>query len=385
MSDACSLGQFGETLQVSADGRDLWAYVAPCASSTPVFVRSTMSPSDGPLALGNIRWFTKLDDGAMNALGFLVWDSRGLSFYSKDLVRQGDVAGSAGLLAPPSNAVRDYAAVQALYARFDNTLRRLSWTASGATLDPSSYTFASADSPNGAPGWVSDVDAMFISDGNTLLKLTSGGVPTTMASFAGTPIGLLYLTDDRVVVQQSDRSSGQVLAVSTTPKSGGPITTLASGSGAAVIGTMANSVLYSQGSSTHLASADGTSDLVIAGGLPVQQALHIADRWYLDSLAACVPDAPADTGCSNGIFTQTSLATSTPTDIGRFAHTSTYGFANLSAWGGYGASMTTVGVSEPLTYHIARDAAGHQVNTNDLYVWTPSSANSLGQATRNIP
>lgn len=110
MSDACNLGQFGETLQVSVDGQDLWALVTPCASSTPVFVRSTMSPTDGPLALGNIRRLTKLDDGAMNALGFLLWDSRGLSFYSKDLVRQGDVAGSAGLLAPPTNAARDYAA-----------------------------------------------------------------------------------------------------------------------------------------------------------------------------------------------------------------------------------------------------------------------------------
>ena len=383
--DACGVSPYSSLLQVSADGRDMWLLVEPCSSpGAPMFVRSTMSASDAPVStLPDTLPIAGLDDGAKNAVGFLVRDRQGLAFYSTDMVRLGNVAGAAGLT-PPSNGVRDYAGGQSSYGRFGNSLRRMTWTSSGASLEAPIYTFS--DTPGGSvsPGWISDVDEMFFSDGVTLLKLTSGGAPQPLVTLAGTAIGLLYLTNNRVVIQQGDRSPGQVLAVSTILKAGGAVTALAS-TGAVAIGTTADSVLYSQGRATHLARADGSGDQVIVGAGTVYQRQHLADRRYLEGLTACVPDVPAETACSNGTFVERALATQASIDVGRLTHATTYLHAALLGGGGYGVVLTTTGVPQWLTYFTAQDAGGHSVNTQDLYVWTPGTANSLARITTNIP
>ena len=384
-NDACGISPYSSLLQVSADGHDMWLLVEPClASGAPMFVRSTMSASDAPVStLPDTLPIAGLDDGAKNAVGFLVRDRQGLAFYSTDMVRLGNVAGAAGLTAP-SNGVRDYAGGQSSYGRFGNGLRRMTWTSSGATLEAPIYTFNDRPGGSVSPGWISDVGEMFFSDGNTLLRLTSGGAPQPLAALPGTAIGLLSLTDERVVIQQADRSPGQVLAVSTIPKTGGSVTLLAS-TGALAIGTTANSVVYSQGGATHIARADGSGDQVIPGGGTVYQRQHVADRRYLEGLSACVPDAQAGTSCSNGSFAERVLATQARIDVGRISHATTYLHAALFGGGGYGVVLTTTGVPEWLTYFTAQDASGHAVNTQDLYVWTPGTANSLARITTNIP
>jgi hypothetical protein len=282
----------------------------------------------------------------------------------------------------PSNAGRDYSSVRAMYLRFGTALRRLTWTAAGALLEPPIYTFVAGPRPNGEPGWEGDRDAMYFVDGNTLLKLPSGGAPTAMTTLGGTSIGLLQLTDDRIVIQQADRSANQVLAISSIAKSGGPVTTLA-GSGAVAIGTTSNGVLYSQGATWHLARADGSNDSVVAGSGIVYQRARLADHQYIESLTTCQPDVTSDTSCSNGNFVQTSLTTGLPILLGHISHTTTYSGTFLIGYGD--VATTTTGVPEPLKFHISSDAAGHLVNTSDLYIGTPGNGGSLARVSNNIP
>ena len=390
-SNICGIVPVGERLQLTPDGLDSWVEVSDCSTSpASLYVRTTMNSTDSVVPLTNARLIDKLDDGAMNTLGFLVRDSNGLSFYSRDLVRLGAVAGGSGLQSLPSNAGRDYMAVQATWYRFNNSLRRITWSATGATLDPSIYTFTtSVNLNNGAtPGWVGDIDAMYFIDGNTLMKIPSGGAPTPLATFAGTPIGTLFLTGNHVVVQQADRSPSQVLVISTIPKTGGVATTIATGNGAVVMGTTADSVLYSQGATLHVAKADGSADQVIPpdnAGSVVLQRTQVAERWYVDSLAKCVSDTATDKSCSNGTFVQRDLATQVPTNIGRVTHAKTYPSTPLHGLANYGNIPDMTGIPAPIEVHTSQDAAGHLVNTSDLYIWTPGSANSLGRVTYNIP
>ena len=382
ISNACAIvfALQSPLLQLTADGQDAWAQISTCTGNPDVYVRSTMGSADAPVSLGfGARLMAAPEDGAKNVMGTLIKDSQGLSWYSPNLVRLGDVAGATGLTTLPINAGRDYSSVAAVYLRFGNTLRRMTWTTASAVLEPSIYTFAAG----GAAGWEGDRDAMYFVDGNTLLKLPSGGIPAAMATLSGTPIGLLYSTDDRIVIQQSDRSSSQVLAVSSIAKTGGPVTTLAS-SNAVVRGTTGSGVLYSQGNVWHFASADGGTDNVVAGGAIVYQRERLADHQYVEALTTCAPDVATDKACSNGNFVQTNLLAGSHLSLGHVSHASTYSSASFSA--GYNdVADTTTGIAAPATFHIARDATGNQVNTNDLYVWTPGTQSSLGRVTQNIP
>lgn len=386
ISNACSIvfALQSPLIQLTADGQDAWAQISTCTGNPDVYVRSTMGSADAPVSLGfGARLMAAPEDAAKNVMGTLIKDSQGLSWYSPNLVRLGNVAGAAGLTTLPINSGRDYSSVAAVYLRFGNTLRRMTWTAASAVLEPSIYTFAAGPSPNGEPGWEGDRDAMYFVDGNTLLKLPSGGRPAAMATLGGTPIGQLYSTDDRIVIQQSDRSASQVLAVSSIAKTGGPVTTLA-GSNAVARGTTASSVVYSQGNAWHFASADGGTDSVVAAGAIVYQRERLADHQYVEALTTCAPDVATDKACSNGNFVQTSLLAGAPLSLGHVSHATTYSFASFQA--GYNdVADTTTGIAAPATFHNARNATGNQVNTNDLYVWTPGSTNSLGRVTQNIP
>ena len=386
ISNACGIvfSLQSPLLQLTADGQDAWAQISTCTGNPDVYVRSTMGSADAPVLLGfGARLLAAPEDGAANVAGVLFKDSHGLSWYSPNLVRLGDVAGATGLTTLPINAGRDYSSVTAVYLRFGNTLRRMTWTIASAVLEPSIYTFAAGPSPTGEPGWEGDRDAMYFVDGNTLLKLPSGGKPAAMATLSGTPIGLLYSTDDRIVIQQSDRTASQVLAISSIGRTGGPVTTLAS-SDAIVRGTTASSVLYSQGNVWHFAGADGSNDSLVAEGAIVYQRARSVDHLYVEALTTCEPDVATDKACSNGNFVQTNLLAGSHLSVGHVSHATTYSAASFRA--GYDdVADTTTGIAAPATFHNARDARGNQVNTNDLYVWTPGTQSSLGRVTQHIP
>ena len=152
-------------IPISGDAATAWLRVTieetvgGCSSSSPiVYVRSDMSAATAPQSLparvnldSSYAPLRSAIDGRL--LGLLAVDTRTSSsqllYVSPDLASLGVVANSSGVGTGSNDLFllsADGTDPQAVYFRINKSLRRLSWTESGASLSPSIYTFLDASS-----------------------------------------------------------------------------------------------------------------------------------------------------------------------------------------------------------------------------------------------
>jgi hypothetical protein len=396
VANACRIALDMGSLPVSADGRDAWLKVdtagpgGNCAlgATGAVFVRSTMPPAIAPLASLPGTYVDALHDGAGETLAFAMLTPAGLELYRPDFVgRIGKVDGGEGVRAAQWMGY-DYTAPQASYYRVDGTLRRISWTASAATLASPTLTFTRPDFGTRNPVGHADLHDFYFGDDRKLMKVAGAGHPVEVATVTGQPIYAIWVSDTHLVMAQADPANPRApIAASVVSKAGGKVVTVDK---AHAVGTTATKMLYLSDNARHAIDFDGSHDTVLGDGprpsAVVGNRSWVADLYYIDSYVTCVAGAAADRQCSNGRLVQTQIDSPARIDIGPVAHAGTYATANV----GYGGH--TMGVLLPATTGIPTFASyraslqrGAGGSATDLYTWTPGVANSLARLTKDLP
>lgn len=394
LATACRIAFDLSALPVSADGRDAWVKVdtagpgGNCAlgATGAVFVRSTMTSATAPLPGLPGIYVDALDDGARGTLAFAMLTPAGLELYRPDFSRIGKVDGGEGARVAQFLGY-DFANPQASFYRVDGTLRRMSWTATAATLAAPTLTFARPDFGPRNPVPHADLHSLYFADDRKLMKISGAGQPVEVVTVAGPPIYAIWISDTHVVMWQADPANPRAPnAASVVAKAGGAVVTV---SNASALGTTARKMLYASGNVRHAVDFDGSHDTVLGEGpglgTMVGNRSWVADLFYNDGYVTCVPTTPADRKCSNGRLVQTQIDSLERIDIGPVAHAATY----ATAFWGYGGH--TLGMLFPAATGVPA-FVGYQAflqrgagSVTDLYTWTPGSANSLVRLTKELP
>jgi len=380
--------------QLESTGNDTWVQVAATtgavACSTTAYVRSTMNGTQSAVVLpAGVTLLAPLYDPTVaTTTGFLMRDGSGatpkLSVYDANLQPVGDVTGGAGT--NDVSLIYFEASGQGMYLKVDNTLRRLTWSGNSATLSGNLYTFT-----GGLPASPATADsaAVYFADGSALVRVAGGNPATPLTNIAPQTIFGVSTTANNVVILAANPNGSFVLE--TDPKTGGTAVTLANATSLngvlpVMIGARGDQVFYAkpvpfnplvQSGSAQLRRVDasGQNDTLLVDNtfaIPVTNSTVVFDLPVAASALVCPPTT--STTCALG---QYDFASGTTLPLGTLAtaNPNTF-FIQPTGTGG-----TFSGV--PGWLSVQGTAGG--ITSQDMYVITPGTQNSLGRVTTNVP
>lgn len=290
----------------------------------------------------------------------------------------------------------DHASGRAAYFLVGNTLRRLTWNASGskATLEPASYTFSTAGKLGKGAMGISDASAFYFPDGKNLFAVSGDGAPQLLAT-AEKPILSVYLAGNSLALWEVDQSvSPTALSVSMVPKSGGtPLVITGVGQAPTLLGASSNYVIYLVGNSIRAYAADGSADTPIIRALAAPYSYAEARSglpraWPISSVTYCIPDPGTDNRCRNGQIMEVDANTLQSRVQGSISHSMAYPNGGLSSLrgqfrGNFRFEVEVIAQVATFTDHSVNGNV--TVTKDDFYMYTPGVANSFVQLTHNFP
>ncbi len=389
---ACAISLEISALPVSVDGRDTWIKIATagadgsCAMGRTgsVFVRSTMSASTAPLPELPGIYVDALDDGARGTLAFALVTPAGLELFGPDFQRIGKVEGGDGVRVAQGMG-HEYAAPQAGFYRVDGTLRRMTWTAKGATLAAPTYTFTRPDFGTRNPVPHSDQSSFYFGDDHKLMKIAGAGQPVEIATIPGPPIYAISVSDTHLVLWQADPGKPRSeQAASAIAKTGGKVMTIDK---VMPIGHTAHKMIYRGGKEVHAINFDGSGDVALGSlrglGSLVGNRRWVADLFYTEGYVDCVPAAD-DPQCGNGRIEQVDVDSLARIDIGSLSHAGKHDAAAVS-YGSHTMGILLPAAATVPTFLGYQSFARRGGGATDLYTWTPGTAGSLKRLTHQLP
>lgn len=378
-------GPDGDCTQ-EADNRNMFV-----RTGTPVTTAATALPA-------GVEMLTSLPDLSLGALGFfLALDQRGatpkLTLYSATWVSLGDVAGGEGL---SELEVLGFLPGPTLgssgYARSGASLRRLTWSSTGASLSAPLYTLASAPAISRDVLYLVDDVAMYFIDGLSVLRISAAGAVSPLGSLnpaMGDHASLAYaMTSSHLVLQQQHGNNDNSSSLHALLKSGGTPVPLAAGASAArAYAIHGDDLIYHSFTGNRVAlrriHLNGSNDRFIADlgsgySMPVYSPNFISfSGLRLDAVAWC-ENAGNDANCHNGALKSLDLSTGVTTTLGSFSHA-----GNVTSWFAYAPSITITG--QPMVIQTYAYDSTSSLSHIDMYVARPQTANSLVRVSHNAP
>jgi hypothetical protein len=356
------------------------------------YVRSGASTTTAPIFLPTgVSMVESLPDPVSRTLaGFVAIDSRGggskLIYYSSNLALLGDVAGGAGLsnleflsFRPGPSLDSSALVLTAL------ELRRLTWSASGASLSAPLYAYI--DYPE--PGAFLDANAMYFVDGRRVMRADAAGSVSPLGELSAATAGrveLKGLTSGHVIFEA--HGGANLSAIYSLSKSGGaPLPIVASGEISRAMGVNGDDVIYTV---EPLFEGPMSVRRIHAGGANNRVITSAAARWpsfvyrpaftyyagfAIDAVVWCEPLSPA-TECRNGTVRSFDLGTGVATTLGSIPSSSSPGSLRFSGYSYTGQPM--------LVNYFAADSSSN-ATANDVYLMRPGGAGSLLRLTTTIP
>ena len=398
LSTACSLDDpvSEAMLPVTEAGPD--GQCATTGDNRVVYVRIDDAVTAPPLSLpAGVTLVEALPDASYTtALFFLTRDTRGstpkLTLYSPTLTLVGDVTGGQGVIDfRRASDLRQPGMSNHAYA--DATLRKLTWSAAGATLSTSLHSFATPLTQGGSGfNSLSDANSFYFTDGLAVYSITGTAAPvllTTLDAALGSRADISLATADHLLLQQRSSSLANMLSLS---KQGGAALTLVTSPLTFALGHAGNTVFYETITRTPSATItavrridmDGSNDTLITDQadsfvmsvLPRVWSLHDMSRYA--GFMWC-ERAAGDSSCSNGSIKLFNTSTGITTTLGQLSHAGTY-----SSWNPFLASLELPFIDAPFVMRSEGWVQGSTVVENEVYVAQPGVANSLVRVTPGL-
>jgi hypothetical protein len=382
--------------QLTADGLNAWLNVkeagadGDCATvvdNRTIYARSSMDATTAAISLPTgVSLLDSLEDAASGeSVGFLMLEAGApskLAFYDTNLARVGDVAGGGSISAIVP--VSDEPTAQSALYRVDGTLRRLTWTASGATLSGSLYAFTDRESGAAA----ADDSTTYFADGPKLLKVAPGGTPENVATVSASSILTLTMSDDYVMLTVMDPASpSNPIRLASVAKSDGTAVDLPGSTVDSrpswIVAVRGDKVLYTQPLASGLSQlravdADAKNDALVADNIEAAHSwMGRTIKLASESVAAegavfCEP-AAGETTCAHGTLKQYDIGSGAFATLGSFSSS-----ASEFSW-------SPTFLLNGLPAAIAAKGKVAAVDDVDMYIVTPGTAGSLTRITKNLP
>lgn len=405
MTTACSVNDWATfTPGATADGMVSVVEAGPdgnCATSADnrqMYVRAGAPVSAPALAYPTgVTPLAELPNEAHTGIvGILVRDARSspskLAVYSPSLTPVADVTGGANIYTFRLLGFVPGSGQSAGYVFVEGSLRRLTWSATGAALSAPLYNFVNHGPAGlGSPA-VSDSSAVYFVDDLSVRRVLGSGTVElvgTLAAATGGALSLVGITDTRLLLQHRAATTA-VQALYSLPKSGGGFLSLYQGGTwpPSVLGTRGETVAYtippSSGPANHelrLINANGTGSRILAtqgcsAPFPVfGRTYRFAMPPALDGLVWVDP-ATGETDCRNGTVKSLDLSSGLATTLGTFAH---FGVSSFSLKSGYGFADI------PLVIQTEASLTSNFETRSDMYHVAPLQAGSLVRLSTQIP
>jgi hypothetical protein len=217
----------------------------------------------------------------------------------------------------------------ALYVSVNSELREISWSATGATLQPGIYKFTGS-------GGTLPIDAQthLLIDGLTLKRVSNNQVSATLATLdraKGDVIKTQSVTPTHVILQQSSSTSTpSTITLYSVAKQDLRVQALGVNVGSnAVIGQAAGAVYYQSSGLIRRINVDGTGDKVVAGSLAFKSLPLLARSFSvyasppLEGVMWC-ERVVSESNCANGKLKVVNTSTLSTTLLGQFSHPGFY-------------------------------------------------------------
>lgn len=323
--------------------------------------------------------------------GLIAVDWRGgggpkLIYYSANMALLGDVTGGAGLPALDFMSFRPGPSLDSsAFVKTALELRRLTWSASAASLSAPLHTYWDFPEPDA----FLDVNAMYFVDGRRVIRADAAGTVSTVGELSAATAGqveLKGLTSGHVVFEA--HGGANLSAIYSLPKSGGtPLPLAAYSDISRVAGVHGDDVVYTV---DPLFEGLMTVRRVHASGANSRVITSTAARWpsfvysptityyagfSIDAVVWCEPLPPA-TDCRNGTVRSLDLGTGVSTVLGSMPSSSSPDRLRFSGYSYTGQPM--------LVNRFAADSSGY-ATANDVYLMRPGSAGSLLRLTTTVP
>lgn len=406
LSTACKVADWHPLTYAGPD--DVWVEVTEAGSdgdcdldtdNQTVFVRTGTPAGTAATTLpAGIEVLESLPDESYAALSsFLVSDTREatpkLVLYTKALTPLIDVSGGAGLSSLEILSFTPGAHLtSSVYVRTGMTLRRLTWSASGASLSSDLYTFANPGSSYS--GWVSNASEVYFIDGLSILRLDESGRVTPFATLDpanGDSAELSGLSSTHLILRQQAAAPANASTLLALPKSGAAVVPLATGNQyLGSLGMYGDDFLYltyvsaSNRYAIRRVKLDGSNDRTLtdqAAFLPMtvlNRTFSYDSGFSVDAVGWCEP-APGDTDCRNGVVKSLDLSTQTLTTLGAFSHASSP--PGTTSWFSSGFAFTGM----PLVIQAEIFVFSTSARQTDMYLAEPGKPNSLVRLSSQIP
>ena len=400
LTNAC--GFFADE-QIDLLGEDVWLGVTTpgadnnCATVNDngrFYVRSTMTAASPALAWSNsvnvVSGLTA-SDGTVSA--FLVNEiGSTLALYDTGLQRVASVANGGGVTAIADIAV-DLSAVGNSYFAVNDTLRRLTWTATTASLSASLYAFQDAAATRSGGG---DTTGTYFTDGNRVLRIDPTAVAATPLAvinavaqasdpIAVTPTAIIIAATtsaNRATIIAQPRTGAAAIDLTGQTTPAGRNAFLEALSGETVVFTQTKPAgdflqvraVASNGQNGRVL-ADNTTDLFKGQIFNPTVSLNndTLGAFGLDSVLSCLPLSGQPDCSPGGTVTQYDVATGTATVMGNLLNTAGLAspFITNIAVSGQPFALSVFGINPSLL--------------DDAYLGVAGRANSLIPLLRNRP
>jgi hypothetical protein len=328
---------------------------------------------------GQLLWIPAIDSRVATAPKLVAFNAA---------LAQSDVAGGAGVAVAQGLTIATSLS-DGVYLRADNTLRRLTGTATSLSLAPANYTFTSIISGLN----LVDGSNFYFSDGPKVLRVQGANAPTVVATLPADAGDVVQLTQTATRLLATHFSGGAGF-VSSIRKSDGAVVRLLSNSAGSPVpaGLDGETLYYHTGNNVTVGEfrrmqTDGTGDALVRSGVypvgGVNRTTLRADFTQFGTAASvaslyCVPLAGA-ADCRTGSLVQHTFATGNTVVLGSFS-----GMASAPRW--YAAGVGPQGLQGGvLSAFGLANASNPGYSRRDVWLFNPGQANSLVRSTQQMP
>ena len=400
LTNAC---RFFSDEQIDLLGEDVWLGVitpgadnncSTNADNARFYVRSTMTASSAALAWSNsVDIVDSLLESDGTTSGFLVNEAGStLALYNASLQRVASVANGTGVTTIV-DLMTDLTVPRTSYFVVNDRLRRLTWTATTASMSTDLYVFLD---PAATRSGGSDITASYFTDGNRVYRIDA-------TATAATPLAIINATADGTVpislttsaIVISANTSASRATIISQPRNGAAAVdltgqTAAAGQNAYLEALRDETVVYTLTKpardflEVRAVASNGQNNRLIADNVTDLFNGHVFNpivtltndsvgAFRLDSVIACQPSA-GQLDCSpSGKLTQYDLASGAATTLGSLVSSSGLASSLLTSISTTGLpfALSVFSVSSPFL--------------DDAYLGVAGRANSLLPVLRNRP